>query len=486
MKRTPVRMVSLAIILIFFTGSMVSIADPGLLQIGSSGLSNDMSVTVQRSVNFLGSTEVGATITGTISFSTQNPLSVWSASNGNSYVISVPSSANFFQSAQLNWEYSTAMGSYPNYGINGFQIWETVLYESYNENSQHYMQWETQYNGSGETLTNINNVLAPQNFPAFDFNMNSSSAPYYSQYGVYKFEFQWQINDGWNGASGWHALPALYAEVYVMPGTGSLNPPATVQINNPVSITGTLSYGSYYLLVTAPDGSQQTIQLGESQSISTSFSKSYTPTQLGKYKVELVNSVVQLTTTQFFSASIVLPTPTILVTTPASSGYYTVGEQVTYTVNLQYNSTIPLQFNLYIWSGVLNQQPNSGSGQFIDENIFVTPTHSGTQYTYNGTFVIPQNALQTGAVSILAYATYTASNGTFYASNPAKAQISVGHTTTSSTGLNWLSIVEGVAIFFIGIILAIVIPDTVPMRILIVGSGVVFALSISGALSGVI
>lgn len=481
---TTARKISVISILIFFALAGISVAQPNLLQIGSQSLSNNL--TSSDTQSSLGLT--GSTWNNQITFSDSNPVSVWQSS-GSPYVISVREGSLFSQNANLKGTISVSVSSYLNYGVNWLKYWETVDYKSLNPNSPHYLTWENEYTSSVITYTTSDGGRGfsgsfPITYSSFDFNKNSSTAPYFSQYGIYRFSLNWQINDGWNGASNTQTLTPTYAEVYIVPGTGTINTPSNVLVGNPITLSGTMNYGSYYLLITAPGGSQKTIPLGVSSQLDKSWTTSYTPETLGKYHVELVNSVVNLAETQFFSASALFPTPQIQVLTVAdSSGYYSVGEKIDYKIIMNYNVNLPVQFNVYIWSGVLGQQPTSGSGEYIVDNAYVTASFNNGTYTYDGSFIIPNNALQTQSISIIAYGYYATSGNLTVSKNPAEVQISVGTPTHKvlSKGTNLMAIVEAIAITLVGLIIAILNPDLIPWRIVTVISAVISAMIIYGA-----
>lgn len=483
-KQVP-RVISIITIIGLLSLSGIAYAAPGLLQIGSTPLSWQMSNTNTQG----GALGTASTFSGSIGMATNNPLQVWSPNNQNDYVIAVKPGSDFMQNAQVTANISIVhhLSGYIE-AVDYLSVQENVYYMSLNSNSQHYNSWYLEYTSPMQKFMNqgtgiYTHYAKSVNFPVYNFNVNSSSAPYYVQDGIYKFSVTFNVHYSLNGGITWANDPmTCYAETYVVPGAGTVTPPSTVQVNHAVTISGTTDYGDYYLLITSPTGTQNQIPIGKTTGIDVPFHKSFTPTQLGKYTVTLVNSVVEFSTTQFFSASIVLPTPTIQVITPTSgSGYYAVGQSINYHITLAYTTKMPLQFNLYIYAGEYNQEPvASASSQWITENVYVPATFNGNYYSYNGTFVIPSSGEQTSAVTILGYATYTAANGSVYASNSFHQTISVGHKAPSSGGNSYGNLALALIIGVVSIVIAVMNPDTVPMKITIIVMGVVSSLIVYG------
>lgn len=491
-KQLP-RMVSIGVIVALLAVSGLSYAAPGLFQFGES-LSQHADGIMTQSFGYSIYYSHSAFYFN-LSLADNNPLSTWSPTTSNAYVISVPSGSLFSQtltpSVTIQGEYDTNQLFGEAYTADTFQItiYANMTFIPYANgvpsgslvNIGHYIAtptYNTVTSGVGSPIT-----VALQ---AVSMNLNQSNS-YNAMNGIVEESIDVSISSSTANSGLTSAFPpehqnnVAYAEIYVFPGTGSLNQPNTVQVNNPVTISGTTSYGDYYLLITTPSGSQTTIKLGQTTTLSHKFSQSYTPQELGKYTVSLVNSVVQLTTTQIFSVSVVLPTPTIQVLTPSpSSGYYSTGQTINYHVDMVYSSSLPIQFNLYIYAASSGNQPPQSSSQWISYDIYVKATNSNGLYSYNGTFTIPSAAEQTSAVTILAYATYTASNGSLYASNPVHAQISVGHTTPPVHGSAKGNLLLAIGVLLASLVVAVVNPDTYPMRITTVIVGVVSFLIIYG------
>lgn len=272
-----------------------------------------------------------------------------------------------------------------------------------------------------KTWTGTTDTVNGANLPSFAFDKNTTNAPYYSMSGIMQFTLDLSAN--FNGTSfNW---PQLYAEQYVVPGMGTFNSPSqTVGGGKPVTISGTVNYGTFALQITGPNGTNTIVNLGNFASYNNPFSYTFTPSQLGIYTVVLSNSMVGLTQTQVINVKNLLITPpTIIIDTTTKTGFYSNGQTVKFTLIEAANGSqiTGAQFNLLIYNGVT--EPLSGSGDYY-YNQNVPATYSNGNYTFSGQFTINPNGQALGKITIVAT---LVSNSYQIGSPPSSLTISVGY-----------------------------------------------------------
>lgn len=364
-----------------------------------------------------------------LSLSTTNPLSQWTSGSTNSYVISVPSSGEqnvLSQSAQLSYDFQYFVdSSNTECYINWMSYQEQIYYSPYNpslaSNGAFKLMYESPiWSSNGTTIPFYNqnewiSLGTPTNFNLYTFDHNSSNYPYFSEYGTYKFEVVTNLN--WGVLPQTYTYSPLYAEIHVVPGYGSINPPATVLVNHTATITGTVMAGSYTLGVYAPGTQPSNSQPVASWSISGStyqsiFSKTFTPTKYGEYTIQLENGVVNQVTTQLLSVFAFLPNPIITINSATNtSGYYSINQQINYSISgsIKGFSSTNYQFQLLIWIGSAANEPSPSSSNWIQQKENVNPTQiSGNNVYYNSSFNIPATAAK-NVITIEVYAIQTTS-----------------------------------------------------------------------------
>lgn len=258
------------------------------------------------------------------------------------------------------------------------------------------------YNGgNGQTTysTSVTDVTS-MTTPGWFFDQNATNS-YNSMSGIVMFEVNIAFKNSGNGIT--YSMPSMVAEQYVVPGTGTFNLPSlTAQVGQPTTISGTINYGNFNLVITAPNGQVTTDNIGPNANLNTPFNYKFTPTQTGIYTVVLSNTMVGLTQTQVISVKQLLTqAPTIIVKTTTSTGYYLNGQTIKFEITEPQNGTnfANPEFNLLIYNG--NQEPVSGSGNFyINGNV--KATLSNGYYTYSGSFVVNPNGQALGTISIVA------------------------------------------------------------------------------------
>jgi hypothetical protein len=328
----------------------------------------------------------------------------WSNDPTGVYSVSVPSGA-LATEAGVSPQSTTATIQI-RYYVNGveqtgstnaeFTVDVAALYES----TSGYQNFEIPYNGGGGqtvyqfTATDTGSYTTP----AWFFDQNATNS-FNSMSGIVNFG----VNIAFTQAGTNYKMPNMYAQQYVVPGTGTFNLPSqTAQVGQQTNISGTMNYGTYALQITSPTGQQQTVNLGSNAKLNTPFNYGFTPTQLGIYTVVLTNTMVGLTQTQLISVKQLLTqAPTIVIKTTTSTGYYLNGQTINFEIIEPQNGTnlANPEFNLLIYNG--NQEPVSGTGNFyIDGNVQATLTNGN--YTYSGSFTINPNGQALGTISIVA------------------------------------------------------------------------------------
>lgn len=499
-----IRMLSIGIVAIFLGASLLAFITPSTfnqLGIQSSTLNNTQTYVSETHTAVTFGNSWQDSISTSLNLQVQpNGAGQWYNGTTSAYVISVPSdsNANFIQSIQpsvtvksVNTRYATNFfGSNVAWSQidaqNSITYTEKVIYTPYSFTGNYYgssFQVGNTFTSSVQSINTPNSGTlgsqSPFDFPSYQANENATNF-FNSQTGILEFEISANATFFQGSVSGDTQTLNMFAEIYIVPGTGTLNPPTNVQLGNSVMIKGTISYGDYSLLITSPTGTQTTKNIGQFTTLGKSFGISYTPVQLGKYKVELYNSVVGLTETQFFSASTLLPTPQVLINTASSSsGYYVQGQEISYTVDMSYNQSLPIQFELYIWVGAENSQPTSGSGNYLTDGTLHSAKDINGNYQFNGSFIIPANGKAAGAITVEAYAYYSNASSLLVSKNPGVTQIQVGastHHVTPTSGFMLGKFLVALSVIIIGGVAAYFDPDTINMRVLVFVSSLVFAL----------
>ena len=327
----------------------------------------------------------------------------WSNDPTGVYSVSVPSGALATEAGVS--PQSTTVVVQIRYYINGveqtainandeFGIQISAFYEGAAGAQAYYIPYN---GGNGQTVYYVGGTdTGSYTSPAFSFDQNATNQ-YNSMSGIVSF----QVGVGWKQGSSYAQY--MYAQQYVVPGTGTFNLPSqTAQVGQQTNISGTMNYGTYALQITSPTGQQQTVNLGSNAKLNTPFNYGFTPTQLGIYTVVLTNTMVGLTQTQLISVKQLLTqAPTIVIKTTTSTGYYLNGQIINFEIIEPQNGTnlANPEFNLLIYNG--NQEPVSGTGNFyIDGNVQATLTNGN--YTYSGSFTINPNGQALGTISIVA------------------------------------------------------------------------------------
>ena len=495
--------ISIVVIVLLLGTSAVSVANPHLLQISESLSQND---------SFFKTTSAGASLNyQQLSFQASMSLvqnsgtpDQWTQNPNGAYSISVPanSGALFTEGTiatvnfQAEYEVNNIIGDAYQAITLTVPVTGKIIFTPYNSHgvaATPVVYPDITTNLYIPTSTSGWGGVVSYSFPTsqygnnFPWNFNQTNQ-WHSMNGIAQFILYFSVPTltyGGSVLSGYNSN--VYAEQYVFPGTGTLNAPNSVVLGNSTSITGTIMNGNYNLLITGPNNDQTKINLGSYNSGTSdqpkTFNVSFKPTVLGKYTVTLTNTVVGLVETQFFSASALIPTPTIVVTTPSNSGYYSEGQTINYTVSLVYNTTLPVQFQLYIWDGALGYEPlYSNTALWIEQNIFVDPTYNSTShtFTYNGQITASSNSQTEGAISFLVNGYYQSGTHLLISKAPGKLQISVGKQTTTQQlpSFNWYNLGIATAVVLGVVAYAWKTPEEMIVKFGLLGSALVFLMTI--------
>lgn len=509
MKSSPARIASFIIIGLFLgsagfiggsNGHLFSIL-PGLQEntSGSVSASSGYSVSYYHyNFNF------------NLNIKDNNPLSQWTPSGANAYVISVPSGSTFSQYIQPSisvtgeFDYHGTFGEV--YGQREFTIayTETTSFTPYN-----------QYGSAGNTITlakDTENVpyttggsgYGPQEttqFSAVSINYNQTNQ-WNSMFGIITVSVGASISSGsyivWNPLE--YMLPSISqtqgsvvtGQIYSFPGTGTLNIPNPQAVvlgnNNYTTISGTMDYGTYTLVINGPGGFAKVYNLGTSTQMDKGFSVKFIPTQLGNYTVFLTNSVVNLRYQNLFGVSATFNQPSIIVNTNAGlSGYYKVNQTIHYTVTLSDNTTLPLTFIINVYDGQPNVQTTNQAYEIVT-NEQVSPSYNSASHiwTYLGSFEINAGAGAMGYVTITASAFYHDSTTNEYVRSvmPGTATLEVAPPTPAPVPVShsYLGYIEGIGVLAIAGVIAYIDPETTGIKLGIIASGAVLAMVLIGVI----
>ena len=439
-----------------------------------------------------------------------NPLASWSPSNGNSYVISVPSGSVFSQyvqpsvSVQGEFDYHGTFGEVfgqRTFGITINAVYTFTPYSNYGSpggtitlaKDSTTLQYTTGGSGQGSQMT--------AQFKAVNVDYNQTNQ-YNSMFGIIQVSYSVQLQSNsytvWNPLE--YTLPSVdrsvndvvSGQVYALPGTATLNipnPQAVVLGNgNYTTISGTMNYGTYALTIDGPGGFQKVVDLGTSTSMNQAYSVKFIPTELGNYTVYLSNSVVDLDWQNIFGVSAIFNQPSIIVNTPAqASGYYKVGQTVNYTVTLNDNTTLGLSFIVNIYDGKPNTQTVNQAYVILSNTQFTPSYDSSTHiWTYHGSFEINAGAGAAGYVTITASAYYhDATNNEYVRSvNPGVVSLEVSSPTPSPPPVSnsYLGYIEGIGVLAVAGVIAYVDPETTGIKFGIIASAAILAAVLIGVI----
>lgn len=508
MKSNPARIASYLLIFIFL-GSAAFIGGsnahlfsvlPGLQENATGSMSQSSGYSVGYShYNFV----------FTLSIADSNPLSQWSSSNGNSYVISVPSGSTFSQYIQ---PHLTFYGEFDYHGSFGETIGartftvtatETTTFTPYSAQGTPYnpitLARQTQ-NANYVTGSSGNGPQYQMQFKATTMNYNQTNQ-YNAMFGVIQVSVSVQLQSGTYTV--WNPLQYTFGQIdqtqngivsgqmYVFPGTGTLNIPNPQSVvlgnGNYTTISGTMNYGHYWLAIGGPGGFLKNYDLGTSTGMGHHYSIQFVPPEIGNYTVVLSNSVVALDYQNVFGVNAVFNTPTIIIQTPSSSGYYNVNETIDYTVTLHQNTSLPVEFIINVWDGQSNQQTTNQAYQII-KNELVHPSMNLTthQYQYSGSFEINTGGAAEGYVTITASAYYYSSTTNTYVRsvNPGVVTIEVSPPVPPPVHIShsYLGYLEGFGVLGLAGVAAYKDPETTGIKFGIIASAAILAAVLIGVI----
>ena len=439
-----------------------------------------------------------------LSIASNNPLSQWTQTSTGAYVISVPPASVFSQYIQPTLTLQAeADSNAPPFGTEAYDagdlslnVTESIIFTPYSQygvaSPPVYLAHETRAvilvtSGSGYGLQD------PVTFGAANMETNQSNS-YGAMFGTVSVTFSitvstFQATTGDFSLSYDHTFSnAVSGELYVFPGTGTLNVPnpqaVVIGNGNYTTLSGIINYGSYSLIIQGPNDFSKTVSLGNSTKLGQSWSYKFTPTQVGNYTVTLTNSVVQLNYHHVFGVTATMPQPTVVIDSSTSSGYITQGMQVNYTATMQFNTTLPVSFIINIWDGQSNQHSVNSAYQ-IEVNQQVHPAYNAASgiFSYNGSFIVNSEGVSAGYITVSVSGYYfNAATGQYLRSvNPGTVTIQVvPHHQPAPPGANYLGYIEAALVLGAGGAAAYFDPDTPAARYGIMGAAAVLALVLAG------
>jgi len=398
---------------------------------------------------------------------------IWYPGTINTYVISVPKGSTFAQYVTPNLQIVNPQKP----TVNVFSNWKLqgilyIMYQQYNINSNSYSSSSivTTYNISSSGSFGIYKIYASITPSSFPVSWNASQLNINSAFGILTFKtvttfYAQSDGSAWvQGTTG-----TTFAQIYVVPGTGTINIPRTVLQGQTEYLTGTTYFGNYYLSIYNPSGYDvENVTIPQNMN---PFNVSYQLPQnapTGQYRVVLYNSVVELVETQFFTVNYYhgpgsnngyLPTPIIKLSAPSNAnGSYNPDAVVTYTfIEKGLSQWDTVYFDTYIWIGSQSQEPPSSSAKMLVYNDNFTAIYQNGEFVYTGTFTIPSQASD-NYITILVYAYMDNSTG-FFASQPAHTTISVNYSPVPGPKPGELySVLEIIGFVVAGLIVAYVVP----------------------------
>jgi hypothetical protein len=485
------------IIVVFLLLGGLSVAIPAVGSVFSYNLNNNDTTTKiwagnsGASINTAESLSVGPNPTGN---------EIWTPGATSVYVISVPKGSLFSQTIIPQLQYSSpnkpGLSDLTNWYITGQLYYDYAPYNNQTDSfSSAYQITYANISASGIFDNGQGNIAI--NPGAFPVEWNASQPNINAAFGIltlkvnYIFEVETSIEGSISNVF-WGTASTL-AQIYVLPGTSTINPVNTVFAGKPVYITGTTWWGDYSLTIKNPSGVVvDNITLPSDRGYNVSW---VTPTGVyGEYTVEVFNYIVQTSSEQFFSvakypytSSGYLPAPKISVSQPQTvSGVYKIGEAVTYTISesLPANDTsaYTLFFNVNIWIGSKNQEPATTSAEWITTNLNATGANVGNgHYSYTGSFTIEalasNNFITIDVVAVM-LSQNSSTGATWYASQPVLTTLSVGLPTYIVPGSMMLYYLEIIGFVFAGLVAAYLVPADILSKGAIVGSAVFSALMV--------
>jgi len=502
---------TLALIVVFILLGAIVVIAPTVASITSTPLNNNDTTAKIWAGNS------GAYIKTAESISVSpNPTSneIWTPGATDVYVISVPQGSLFSQSIvpQIVWSSPNkpVLSDLTNWFLYGqlYYNFTPYIYSSGTFGSTSQVSY-TNFTASGVFNDGSGYVGFAQG--SFPVNWNSTQTNINAAFGILTVtaSITFKAESVVNGVvlSGpYYGHATTFAQIYVVPGTSTINPIKTVLAGENVYITGTIWYGEYTLAIYNPSGAMvyNTTLPQITNPYPNDFNVTYKtpPNVYGQYRVKIYNYVVQTSEEQFFSvaryngtSSGFLPLPTITLSNPNTlSGYYNPNTVVTYTIKEKFNHTqTPPQtiyFNINIWIGSQVEEPPSSSASWITFNVNATAVKSAvgnvTIFTYTGTFIIPYSA-SNNYITIDVVAVGENNNGAIYASQPAIVELSIGQPTHHGGKDILYAVLEMIGFIVSGLVAAYLDPDTIVSRIMVFSSALfsailVYVVNIAGVL----
>jgi len=463
---------TLALIVVFILLGAIVVIAPTVASITSTPLNNNDTTAKIWAGNS------GAYIKTAESISVSpNPTSneIWTPGATDVYVISVPQGSLFSQSIvpQIVW-YSPnkpILSDLTNWFLYGqlYYNFTPYIYSSGTFGSTSQVSY-TNFTASGVFNNGSGYVGFAQG--SFPVNWNSTQTNINAAFGILTVtaSITFKAESVVNGVvlSGpYYGHATTFAQIYVVPGTSTINPIKTVLAGENVYITGTIWYGKYTLAIYNPSGAM------------------------------VYNTTLPQITNPYpndFNSGF-LPLPTITLSNPNTlSGYYNPNTAVTYTIKEKFNQTqTPPQtiyFNIDIWIGSQVEEPPSSSASWITFNVNATAIKStannATIFTYTGTFIIPYSA-SNNYITIDVVAVGENNNGAIYASQPSIVELSIGQPTHHGGKDILYAVLEMIGFIISGLVAAYLDPDTIVSRIMVFGSALfsailVYVVNIAGVL----
>ena len=418
---------------------------------------------------------------------------IWVPGTTSVYVISVPYDSQFSQNVitYLSITKTVESGQWTNWVLNTTL---NVEYQPFDESTNSYSSIinnvYTSYLSEGGKFGNtVNNAQVG----TFNVNLNFTQPNLNAMYGILTFKLNYVFHamttvGGY--VSGYTTSTfSTYAQMYVVPGTGSLNQaiPSTVIQGHTFYMTGQTWFGSYHLSLFSPQGVQvENISIPQNDL----FNRSYTLSSdapVGIWHVQLYNSIVELLQVTILTVDAYhgvggnngyIPTPNVVLSKPSNpSGYYDVGQMVNVNVYDTIQPNMTVSFLISVWIGSQSQQPITGSSNYIDYEINDSAlVHDFKNYTYSFEFVIPSSA-SNSPITISVRAEAVNSSG-YFGSLQNIQTISVGYLTPPPGHSNLIYYLEIIGFLVAGLIAAYVVPDDILMKFGVFGSAGLAALMV--------
>ena len=280
----------------------------------------------------------------------------------------------------------------------------------------------------------------------------------------------------------YHKNGTMYREVYIVPGSGTINVSPTVQqVGGKVYIHGQVNFGSYYVLLFGSTGYNggSLIQNFSIQGQNTFYNFTYvippgafsasTNPNYNEWSVELWNSLLAQHTSQFFTVdhlNLVPPKPTIKITNTPANDMWTVGQNVNIIVHAPSNNASGSPVSSIIVWVYYNEggEPAPGSSLWIIDNQDFGVTDGNATFSFQIPDLVQSIAISTVSVD---------SQGR--ASNMTTVSIQASQITTggASSASNVIALAIMAIIIALGsVIIWIVYPGS-PIEKLIVIAGLI-------------